>query len=58
MLFFNTKYEIVNALYIQNPVIAVNNGGPCETVQHEVTGFLCEADKNSFSNAMLVVICW
>ena len=23
------------------PVIAVNNGGPLETVKHEVTGFLC-----------------
>jgi len=51
----NEHFGIVplEAMFTNNPVIAVNNGGPCETVQHEVTGFLCEADKNSFSNAML-----
>jgi len=42
----------LEAMFANNPVIAVNNGGPCETVEHKVTGFLCDADKNSFSDAM------
>ncbi len=34
------------------PVIAVNRGGPREVVEHEVTGYLVEADSDSFAGAM------
>jgi len=42
----------IEAMYTENPVIAVNNGGPCETVVDKKTGFLCEAHESSFSDAM------
>lgn len=34
------------------PVIAMNSGGPCETVLDGQTGFLCEADAASIALAM------
>ena len=34
------------------PVITVNSGGPLETVQNGVTGFLCNPDAKSFALAM------
>ena len=34
------------------PVIAVNRGGPREVVEHEVTGYLVDADPESFCAAM------
>jgi glycosyltransferase involved in cell wall biosynthesis len=37
------------------PVIAVNRGGPTEIVEHQVTGFLCNADIESFVTAMRLV---
>ena len=42
----------VEAMYMQCPVIAVNSGGPLESIQDGVTGFLCNADAESFSKAM------
>ncbi|KAJ1964804.1 Alpha-1,3-mannosyltransferase-like protein [Dispira parvispora] len=39
----------VEAMYARLPVIAVNSGGPKETVVHEVTGFLCPPDPEEFS---------
>ena len=33
-------------------VIAVNRGGPREVVEHEVTGYLVEADADSFAGAI------
>lgn len=36
----------------KRPVIAVNNGGPLETVVHEETGFLCEPTPEAFAAAM------
>lgn len=43
----------IEAMFTNNPVIAVNNGGPCETVVDGVTGFLRPADKDHFADAML-----
>jgi hypothetical protein len=37
------------------PVIAVNNGGPLETVKHNETGYLCEEDPQQFMEAMLKI---
>ncbi|KAM9206326.1 alpha-1,3/1,6-mannosyltransferase ALG2 isoform 1-T1 [Dugong dugon] len=42
----------VEAMYMQCPVIAVNSGGPLESILHNVTGFLCEPDPVHFSEAM------
>ncbi|KAF6029812.1 ALG2 [Bugula neritina] len=42
----------VEAMYLRCPVIAVNSGGPLETVDHEVTGYLCEQTGDAFSKAM------
>ncbi|XP_044121200.1 alpha-1,3/1,6-mannosyltransferase ALG2 [Neovison vison] len=50
----NEHFGIVplEAMYMQCPVIAVNSGGPLESVVHGVTGFLCEPDPVRFSEAM------
>jgi glycosyltransferase involved in cell wall biosynthesis len=37
------------------PVIAVNRGGPTETVIHERTGLLVEPDPNAFAKAMVTL---
>ena len=42
----------IEAMYMKRPVIAVNSGGPLETVQDGVTGFLCNPDAESFALAM------
>ena len=42
----------IEAMYMKRPVIAVNSGGPLETVQNGVTGFLCNPDAESFALAM------
>ena len=34
------------------PVIAVSSGGPLETIEHDVTGYLCEQSPEAFSGAM------
>lgn len=43
----------VEAMYMKCPVIAVNSGGPMETVQDQVTGFLCDQTPEAFSKAMM-----
>lgn len=43
----------VEAMYKQCPVIAVNSGGPLETVLHEHTGYLCDQTAATFADAML-----
>ncbi|KAM9642598.1 alpha-1,3/1,6-mannosyltransferase ALG2 isoform 2-T2 [Trichechus inunguis] len=50
----NEHFGIVplEAMYMQCPVIAVNSGGPLESILHNVTGFLCEPDPVHFSEAM------
>lgn len=42
----------IEAMYSEKPVIAVNSGGPTETVVNGETGFLCEPNKDEFSLAM------
>lgn len=42
----------VEAMYCSCPVIAVNSGGPLESVADGVTGFLCEPTAEAFSAAM------
>lgn len=42
----------VEAMYCCCPVIAVNSGGPLESVADGVTGFLCEPTADAFSTAM------
>ena len=42
----------IEAMYMKCPVIAVASGGPLETVVHELTGYLCEPNASSFSDAM------
>ncbi len=43
----------LEAMYMHRPVIAVNNGGPLETVIDGRTGFLCEPDSKEFARKML-----
>ncbi|XP_051812947.1 alpha-1,3/1,6-mannosyltransferase ALG2 isoform X1 [Acanthochromis polyacanthus] len=42
----------VEAMYCCCPVIAVNSGGPLESVADGETGFLCEPTAEAFSGAM------
>lgn len=54
----NEHFGIVplEAMYFSKPVIAVNSGGPTETVVNNVTGFLCEPTSEAFAHAMLEVV--
>lgn len=42
----------LESMYNGTPVIAVNDGGPTETIIHEKTGFLCEPTATSFGQAI------
>lgn len=42
----------VEAMYCSCPVVAVNSGGPLESVADGETGFLCEPTAEAFSEAM------
>lgn len=46
----------VEAMYAGLPVIAVNNGGPTESVVDGVTGYLCEDTPDEFCVSMHKVI--
>ncbi|XP_046972049.1 alpha-1,3/1,6-mannosyltransferase ALG2 [Vanessa cardui] len=54
----NEHFGIVplEAMYYSKPVIAVNSGGPTETIVNDVTGFLCEPNCQSFADAMSMLI--
>ncbi|CAM9954708.1 unnamed protein product [Pylaiella littoralis] len=43
----------VEAMCCGAPVVAVNSGGPLETVVHEVTGFLCDPTPEAFGSAIV-----
>lgn len=34
------------------PVIACNSGGPCETVENNITGYLCKPTPEDMANSM------
>lgn len=50
----NEHFGIVplEGMYLRKPVIAMNSGGPTETVIHESTGFLCDNKDDSVATAM------
>ncbi|XP_037719370.1 alpha-1,3/1,6-mannosyltransferase ALG2 [Drosophila subpulchrella] len=50
----NEHFGIVplEGMYCSKPVVALNSGGPTETVVNNSTGFLCEKREKSFGGAM------
>lgn len=54
----NEHFGIVplEAMRAARPVVAVRSGGPCETVVHSHTGFLCDATPDAFAGAMLHIV--
>ncbi|XP_019364702.1 PREDICTED: alpha-1,3/1,6-mannosyltransferase ALG2 [Gavialis gangeticus] len=50
----NEHFGIVplEAMYMRCPVVAVNSGGPLESIVNNVTGFLCDPSPTQFSEAM------
>jgi alpha-1,3/alpha-1,6-mannosyltransferase len=46
----------IEAMAAGRPVIAVNSGGPQETVRHEETGFLCDPIPQAFAGALARLI--
>lgn len=54
----NEHFGIVplEAMYSEKPVIALNSGGPMETVINGETGYLCNPSVEDFSSAMAKII--
>ncbi|OZJ04162.1 hypothetical protein BZG36_03112 [Bifiguratus adelaidae] len=46
----------IEAMYASLPVVAVNNGGPTETVVNNITGFLCEPDPQAWAQVVRKVL--
>ena len=46
----------LEAMYMHRPVIAVNSGGPLETVLDGKTGFLCDPTAEAFAHKMLYFV--
>ncbi|GKY96266.1 hypothetical protein MPSEU_000586200 [Mayamaea pseudoterrestris] len=46
----------LEAMYAQTPVVAVNNGGPKESVLDGTTGFLCDNTPESFGRAIIKLL--
>lgn len=46
----------LEAMTVSKPVVAVNSGGPRETVDHGVTGFLCEPNAESMAQFMCRIV--
>jgi len=46
----------IEAMCSQRPVIAVDSGGPRESVQHGETGFLCNNTADEFAKAMRALL--
>ncbi|GAB0096725.1 Alpha-1,3/1,6-mannosyltransferase ALG2 [Sergentomyia squamirostris] len=51
----NEHFGIVplEGMYMNKPVIAVNSGGPMETIVHENTGYLCQPTTEDFKKPMI-----
>ncbi|KAF5290892.1 hypothetical protein FQA39_LY14572 [Lamprigera yunnana] len=54
----NEHFGIVplEAMAASKPVIACNNGGPCETLLDKVTGYLCDPTPDGMSDGFLKII--
>ncbi|CAG8638088.1 13299_t:CDS:2 [Ambispora gerdemannii] len=46
----------VESMYASLPVIAVNSGGPTESILDEVTGFLCDPTPEAFSQSIVKLL--
>lgn len=46
----------LEAMAAGRPVVAVNHGGPTETVTHDRTGYLCRPDAASFASALATLV--
>ncbi|KAG0365558.1 Alpha-1,3-mannosyltransferase-like protein [Gamsiella multidivaricata] len=46
----------VEAMYMRCPVIAVNSGGPTESILHGKTGFLCEPKEEVWASTLQTVL--
>ncbi|KAG0252717.1 Alpha-1,3-mannosyltransferase-like protein [Mortierella polycephala] len=46
----------VEAMYMKCPVVAVNSGGPTESIQHGVTGFLCEPEQEVWASTLKTLL--
>lgn len=54
----NEHFGIVplEGMYLAKPVIAVNSGGPTETIIHDQTGFLCDPTPEKFASSMAKLV--
>lgn len=43
----------IEAMYMRRPVIAVNSGGPLETIVDNQSGYLCPPEASDFAKAMM-----
>jgi alpha-1,3/alpha-1,6-mannosyltransferase len=46
----------LEAMAAGRPVVAVNHGGPTETVTHDRTGFLCPPDPQAFAGVLATLV--
>ncbi|KAG0323899.1 Alpha-1,3-mannosyltransferase-like protein [Podila horticola] len=46
----------VEAMYMKCPVIAVNSGGPTESILHQSTGYLCPPEEHVWAETMNVLM--
>lgn len=46
----------IEAMYCKKPVIAVNSGGPKESIVDNRTGFLCDSNEEAFAKAMKKIV--
>ncbi len=46
----------LEAMAVGTPVVAVDSGGPCETIQHGITGLLCKPKALEFAKAVDLIL--